>query len=117
MQVTRIGDAASYDAPKHFDMRGLRLQGHDASDASAFWVGLSHFLPGGGAERSAGAVERIYVVVDGHVTVTTDDEEVVLGPYDSCWLAPGEARAIVNHTNLPATTVVVMQYPDGAARP
>jgi glyoxylate utilization-related uncharacterized protein len=117
MHVTRIADASPYEAPKHFDMRGLRLQGHDASDASAFWVGLSHFLPGGGAERSAGAVERIYVVVEGSITVTTDDESVILNPYDSCFLPAGEARAIVNHTNLPATTVVIMQYPPEATTP
>jgi quercetin dioxygenase-like cupin family protein len=114
MQVTRLAEAAAYDAPKHFDMRALRLQGHDASDAKAFWVGMSHFLPGGGAERSSGAAERVYVVVDGHITVTTDEGAAVLGPYDSCWLAPGEARGIVNHTNLPATVIVVMTYPQAA---
>jgi quercetin dioxygenase-like cupin family protein len=112
MQVTRLDDARPYDAPKHFDMRGLRLQGFDASDAAAFWVGLSNFLPGGGAEHSAGAVERVYVVTDGHITVTTDDGAVVLGPYDSCHLAPGEARSIVNHTNLPALAIVIMPYPE-----
>jgi quercetin dioxygenase-like cupin family protein len=117
MQVTRLADARPYEAPKHFDMRALRLQGHDASDAGAFWVGLSHFLPGGGAERSAGAVERVYIVTAGAITVTTDDDgPVVLNAYDSCWLAPGEARAIVNHTNQPATAVVVMEYADGAGR-
>jgi hypothetical protein len=31
MQVTRFADARRYDAPKHFDMRSLRLQGFDAS--------------------------------------------------------------------------------------
>jgi len=114
MQVTRLADAASYEAPKHFDMRGLRLQGHDATDTTTFWVGLSHFLPGGGAERSAAPVERVYVVLDGHITVTTDDESVVLGPHDSVAIAPGETRAVVNHTNLPASAIIIMAYPDGA---
>jgi hypothetical protein len=31
MEITRLNDARRYDAPKHFDMRSLRLQGFDAS--------------------------------------------------------------------------------------
>jgi quercetin dioxygenase-like cupin family protein len=112
MDVTRLGDARPYDAPKHFDMRGLRLQGFDASPASNFWVGLSHFLPGGGAERDATPLEKVYVVVDGEVSVITDGGEQTLGPLDSCHLAPDEARAIKNRTNRPASMLVIMPYPE-----
>lgn len=111
MDVTRLDDAQPYEAAKHFDMRGLRLQGFDASPAESFWVGLSCFLPGGGAESDATGVEKVYVVIDGVVTVTTDDGDVQLGALDSCHLAAGERRAIVNHTNLPASMLVVMPYP------
>lgn len=114
MEVTRLSDAQPYEAPKHFDMRGLRLQGHDASGAESFWVGLSHFLPGGGAEHDATPIEKVYVVVSGEVTVVTDDGETTLGPLDSCRLAPGEARSIVNNTNLPASMLVAMPYPEGS---
>lgn len=113
MQVTRLEDARPYEAPKHFDMRGLRLQGWDASGAQGFWVGLSHFLPGGGTERDATPLEKVYVVVDGEVTVVTDEGEATLGPYDSCWLAPNESRSIENRTNRPASMLVVMPYPPG----
>jgi hypothetical protein len=41
MQVTRFADARRYDAPKHFDMRSLRLQGFDASASKFAWVGSS----------------------------------------------------------------------------
>ncbi len=111
MNVTRLTEAQPYDAPKHFDMRGLRLQGFDASPAENFWVGLSCFLPGGGAESDATALEKVYVVLDGAVTVTTDDGDTELGPLDSCHLAAGERRAIINRTNLPASMLVVMPYP------
>jgi len=110
MQVTRIGDAKPYEARGHFAMTGLRLQGFEASDAENFWVGLSHFLPGGGAESSASNVEKVYVVLSGEVTVTTDDGETVLKAHDSCRLAPGERREIVNRTNLPASMLVIMPY-------
>ena len=112
MDVTRLADARPYEAPKHFDMRGLRLQGFDASPAEAFWVGLSNFLPGGGAEMDATPLEKVYVVISGEVTVTTEAGETTLGPLDSCRLAPGEARSIVNRTNLPALMLVAMPYPE-----
>lgn len=115
MNVTRFGDAKPYDAARHFDMVGLRLQGFDASPTESFWVGLSHFLPGGGAESAASPLERVYVVLSGEVTVTTDAGETTLGPMDSCRLAPGETRAIVNKTNAAASMLVIMPYPKDAA--
>jgi quercetin dioxygenase-like cupin family protein len=114
MEVVRLNDARPYEAPKHFDMRSLRLQGFDASRAEKFWVGLSHFLPGGGAERDATPLEKVYVVLEGEVTVITDSDETVLRRLDSCRLAPDEARSIENRTNQPASMLVVMPYPDGA---
>jgi quercetin dioxygenase-like cupin family protein len=114
MHVVRIADARPYTAAKHFDMRSLRLQGHDMSPAKGFWVGLSHFLPGGGAERDSTPIEKVYVVLAGEVTVITDSGETTLKPLDSCYLAPGEARAVENRSNLPASMLVVMPYPAGA---
>jgi glyoxylate utilization-related uncharacterized protein len=111
MQLVRIAEANPYEAPGHFDMRGLRLQGFDASDTQGFWVGLSNFLPGGGAQRDATPLEKVYVVVEGEVTVTTDDGDVTLRRYDSCHLAANEGRSIENRTNLPALMLVVMPYP------
>lgn len=51
------------------------------------------------------------MVVDGRVTVTTDEGDIELGPYDSCYLGPDERRSIVNNTNRPASMLVVMPYP------
>ena len=117
MEVTRLADAGHYEAPKHFDMRGLRLQGFEASGAENFWVGLSNFLPGGGAEMDGTPIEKVYVVVEGEVTIVTEEGETVLGRFDSVRLAPGEARAVENRTNLPALMLVVMPYPEGPAEP
>lgn len=115
MHVTRLGDANPYEAAKHFGMTGLRLQGFDVSPTANFWVGLSHFLPGGGAEKSASPLERVYVVLSGAVTVVTDAGETTLAAMDSCHLAPGEARSIINRTNLPASMLVIMPYPEKPA--
>jgi quercetin dioxygenase-like cupin family protein len=110
MQVTRLADAQRYEAPKHFDVRTLRLQGFDATDTETFSVGLSHFLPGGGAEMDATPIEKVYIVIEGEITVETEHEVTTLGPLDSCWLAPSEARKIENRTNRPASMLVVMPY-------
>lgn len=116
MQITRLEDATPYEAPKHFDCRTLRLQGWDASDSKSFWVGLTHFLPGGGGERDATPLEKIYVVTDGEVTIVTEEGQATLRPYDSIYLAANEARAIENRTNRPASMIVVMPYPPEQGR-
>ena len=116
MQITRFPDARRYDAPKHFDMRSLRLQGFEMSASRFAWVGVSHFLPEGGAEMDAGPLEKIYVVLAGEVTVELADGTVhVLGEMDSCHIPGGEARSIRNASNKVATMLVVMPHP--AQRP
>ena len=90
MIVTRLADAKPYEAPKHVDCIALRLHGFDASPVEGFSVGLSHFLPGGGVERDATPLEKVYVVTEGEVTIVTDEGEATLGPYDS--MLPGAER-------------------------
>lgn len=108
MQVTRYAEARPYEAPEHYDMRCLRLQGKEASATDTIWIGLSHLLPGGHTSLKDAAVEKIYVVVAGEVTVETASGAVTLGYLDSCRLAPGEARALVNCTNAPASILLAM---------
>lgn len=116
MDIVRLADASAYIAPKHLDMRSLRLQGFDASSADFAWVGLSYFLPGGGAEMDAGPLGKIYVVIEGEVTIELGSGEVQqLGRFDSCFIPGGEARAIRNERNVVATMLVVMPYAEARA--
>ncbi|CAK7258037.1 MULTISPECIES: cupin domain-containing protein [unclassified Shinella] len=108
MQVTRYSEAKPYEAPEHYDMRCLRLQGKEATATDTIWIGLSHLLPGGRTSLKGAAVEKIYIVVAGEVTVETVDAVVTLGVLDSCRLAPGEARVLVNRTNAPASILLAM---------
>ena len=112
MEVTRYTEAPSYEAPKHHECYGLRLQGFDVSKTRNFWMAISHFLPGGGAYEDATPVEKVYLVLDGEVTVTTADGEATLKKYDSCYLAPNESRSIENKTNSPASMLVAIPYPE-----
>lgn len=115
MQITRFDAAPRYDAPKHFDMRSLRIQGFDVTAAKFAWMGISHFLPQGGAEMDSGALEKIYVVLAGQVTVELGDGSIhVLSPLDSCHIPAGEARAIRNEGNAVATMLVAMPHPPAA---
>lgn len=108
MQVTRYQEAKPYEAAEHYDMRCLRLQGKEATETDTIWIGLSHLLPGGHTSLKDAAVEKIYIVVAGEVTVETPTGAVTLGYLDSCRLAPGEARALVNRANEPATILLAM---------
>jgi mannose-6-phosphate isomerase-like protein (cupin superfamily) len=114
MFVNRFANANPYDAPNHFGCSSFRLQGFEASDTTNFWVGLSHFLPGGGCEHEATPLEKVYVVIAGEITVVTDDGEATLRPNDSCHIPANEARSVQNRTNDVASMVVVMPYPPGA---
>ena len=53
MRVTRFAEAKPYEAPNHFGMKALRLQGFEEGGPENFWTGLSHFLPGGSRSHSA----------------------------------------------------------------
>lgn len=109
MQVTRIAEAPAYEAPEHFDMACLRLQGREASETDAMWVGMSHLLPGGHTTLKASPQEKIYVVIEGQVTIRNGTEEATLGPLDTVVISRGEPRALSNETNRPATVLLLME--------
>ena len=108
MQVTRLKDAKTYEAAKHFNMEAYRLQGMEATDLDSFSCGLSYFSPGGGAERSASANEKVYVVLEGEITVITDEGEETLGPLDSCVIGVNEYRAVENRADTTCTMLVII---------
>jgi len=112
VEVTRYDTAPPYEAPKHHECFGLRLQGFEVSKTRSFWMGLSHFLPGGGAEFEATPAEKIYFVLEGEIVVTTDKgDKLVLRKTDSIRIGPDEGRSILNESNLPASMLVVINYP------
>ncbi len=96
MQVKRFSDAKTYEAPNHRDFTGLRLFGAEAGGSKSLIVGISHFLPGGGAGPDASPPEKVYFVLEGELTVIIDGKETVLKKHDSCFIGPNENREIVN---------------------
>jgi quercetin dioxygenase-like cupin family protein len=112
MKKIELKDVKPYDAPKHFNMSALRLHGRAESGTKNLLLGLSHFLPGGGAEYDDGPIEKIYFVLQGEVTIITDKERIVLRSWDSIHIGPGEGREIINETNMPASMLVFVSLPD-----
>jgi len=112
MKKVRLDQVKPYAAPGHFNMTALRMHGKEETGGSKFWVGLSYFLPGGGAEYAYedSPMEKVYFVLDGEITVKTKKEEVTLGPQDLLYLPPNEGREVLNKTNKPVTMLVVINY-------
>ena len=108
MHIIRYTDAPAYDSPGHFDMAMRRLQGREAGPSNQLWLGVSVIAPDGGTTLDASPIEKLYVVLDGEVTIWNGETEVTLGRWDSCRIAPGEGRALKNGTNAPATILLAM---------
>jgi len=112
MKKVEFKDVKSYKAPKHFDCVSLRVQGKDETGISKFWMGVTHFLPGGGAEYdyTDSPTEKVYFVLEGEITVKSDTETFKLKKYDSLYIPPFEGRTIINETNEPCTMLVAINY-------
>jgi len=113
MKKVIFDEVKAYNPPGHINMSALKIQGQEETGLSAFWVGLSHFLPGGGAEwgYEDNPEEKVYVVLEGEITIKTKDETVVLKRWDSVYLEPNEGREIINETNKPTSMLVIITSP------
>ncbi len=97
-KVTTAAEAVTYEPPGHYDVRCTNLHKPDQVDGGEISLGLSHFLPGGGAEMAPAPVEMFYYIVDGEMTVTTgeDGKAHVLHAGDSIHMAKGCERESKN---------------------
>jgi glyoxylate utilization-related uncharacterized protein len=112
MKKVDFNKVMPYVAPKHFGCSTLKLHGTEETGATKFWMGVSHFLPGGGAEYAYvdSPTEKIYFVLEGEMVVKSDTETFVLKKNESIFIGPHEGRSMINETNMPATVLVVINY-------
>jgi quercetin dioxygenase-like cupin family protein len=108
MKVTRFSEAKNYEAPKHHGCEAVRLQGAEVSPVTSFWLGISTFEPGGGAEWDATNAEKLYLVLEGEMTVETEDETVTLHERDSVFLPANLNRRIINEGSVPSMMAVMI---------
>ena len=111
MLARRFSVAKTYDAPNHRGCSTLRLFGAEAGGTQNLIVGVSHFLPGGGAGPDASPPEKVYFVLAGELTVITGGKETVLKKGDSCCIGPNEHREIVNRGNEICSILVAIAPP------
>ncbi|MEM9239297.1 MAG: cupin domain-containing protein [Pseudomonadota bacterium] len=87
------------------------MQGFEEGGPTNQWIGFSQFLPGGGAGPDSTPFEKVYVILEGEMTVIVDGTETTLGPMDSCTIAPDQVRKIENRANHTCKMLVVIPYP------
>ena len=97
--------------PTISNVTGCGFRGFEEGGPTNQWIGYSQFLPGGGAGPDSTPFEKVYVVLEGEMTVIVDGEETVLGRLDSCTIPPGEVRKIENRANDTCKMLVVIPYP------
>lgn len=111
-KVVRRDEAVKYEAPGHFDVRTTRLHNPTDVNDGTLVMGLSHFLPGGGAELAPANFEMVYYIISGEMTVTlvgeADKEEFVLQAGDSVHFGKGTERACLNAGVVSAQMLTVM---------
>ena len=103
--LPRIGDATAFQPEGHTGVSPVRLTG--TAPDEPIGVVLSSYEPGAQAERSPVALDTIYVVLTGCLTVTLDDREIELTHLDSLFLPAGCVRAVDNRTAEPASMLVI----------
>lgn len=112
VKEVKFEDVKPYETTGHSGAYALRLHHKDLTDSENFWVGLSYFFPGGGAEMSSTNFEKVYVVLSGRMTVIDKDgKEITLGPKDSIRIEPDEKRELKNKFNEVVSMLVISAYP------
>lgn len=110
-----VQELKAYEAPGHYGMTAMRIHGKEETGAGKFWIGLSTFLPGGGAEYAYedNPLEKVYYILEGEITVRDKNGATyVMGKDESISFAPNEGRYLSNESNLPARMLVIINYPE-----
>jgi quercetin dioxygenase-like cupin family protein len=104
-RLHRITDALAFQPEGHTGVSPVRLTG-TAQDEPVSVV-LSSYEPGAQAERSPVALDTVYLVLTGSLTVSLDDEQIELTRLDSLFLPAGCVRAVDNRGDGPASMLVI----------
>ena len=113
MQITRINEAKTYQAPNHNDMTCYRLQGKEAGPSEKMWMGMSVIEPGGQTGLDGSPSEKIYFVLEGELSLVCEtpnglQSETTLHPNDSCTFLAGEKRQLKNLSNSVVKVLLIM---------
>lgn len=104
-----------YSAPGHYDCEPTRLHDNAGSGANGIEggkmiMGITYFQPGGRTDYGANPLESIYYILEGEMTLKTEDGETVLKAGDSYHCAGGVAKSVTN-TGSTVTQMLVCLLP------
>ncbi len=112
MDIVKVADVPSYTppisvnpSPQHHPRH---IQGGEASSADFVVVNHSTFPPGTRVRMSVAPIGKIYLVLDGAITLEqADGRRDVLARGDSVFVPADEARSLVNESDAPAVILVI----------
>ena len=110
MKIQRLNDAASYEASGHEGMIPLKYHAKEESPEMALSLGLSKFFPGGSTGYDKRPIEMIYFVLEGELTLKTEDGEFYLSKYDSVRFDKNEYREVRNDSVMEASMLVFASF-------
>ena len=94
----------TYVAPGHNECVPTRLHDPADVDGGKMIQGITYFIPGGGCDYGANPLESIYYILEGQMTLKTEDGETVLNAGDSFHCCGGCPKSVTNN----GTTVTKM---------
>ena len=115
-KFTPFDGYTTYEGKGHFECLTTRLHNADEVNEGHTTMGLTHFLPGGGANVAPVNFEMIYYIISGEMTVELYDdndncEKVVLHAGDSVHFGKGTKRGCLNTGIVSAQMMTIMIKP------
>ncbi len=94
----------TYSAPGHYDCEPTRLHDNAGSGANGveggkMIMGITYFQPGGRTDYGANPLESIYYILEGEMTLKTEEGETVLKAGDSYHCVGGVPKSVTNNSN------------------
>lgn len=117
MIVSKLKDAQGRTPDNHFGMRTFSLFDKEPGSDENLVMSLSNYLPDGGAEIGPQPIEIIYYVLDGEMTVVTEEGDITLSKGDAIHISKGERKGVKNKTKYPAAMLVIGCVPPGFIPP
>ena len=115
-KVQRAKDAEgstvyTYTAPGHNICTCTRLHDPADVDGGKMIQGITYFEPGGNVDFGANPLESIYYILEGEMTLKTEDCETVLKAGDSFHCCGGCPKGVTNNGDVVAAMLVTLLPP------
>lgn len=114
MIVSNLEGKTGVTPPNHFGMCAFPLIDKGSNSDERLGCSISYYLPGGGVGFDVQRAEMIYYVVDGEMTIETDDGDIALLKGEAIHISKGENKGVKNKSNYPACVLVIGNRPADA---